>query len=135
MAIAHGSCLCKQVTYEVELPFERFYYCHCQRCRKATGTAHAANGFVKRGAFRWLSGDALVRRFDLPEAKRFAIQTCGNCGSRVPHHTRDGSMMVIPVGTLDDDPGTRPQAIVYWGSRAPWYTDCSEMKKFEEMPK
>ena len=134
MAKAHGSCLCKQVTYEVDLPFERFMYCHCTRCRKATGAAHAANGFVKVDAFRWLSGQELVRRYDMPEAKRFAIQNCSHCGSRVPHHTRDGSFMVIPAGSLDEDPGSRPQAIVFWGSRAPWYTDCSEMKKFDEMP-
>jgi hypothetical protein len=134
MTVARGSCLCGKVTYEVELPFDRFYYCHCSRCRKATGTAHAANGFVKRDKFRWLTGEELVRRYDMPEAKRFAIQNCSHCGARVPHHTRDGSMMVIPVGTLDDDPAQKPQAIVFWGSRAPWYVDCVEVKKHEEMP-
>src|SRR5262245_44469196 len=135
MMTAHGSCLCGKVKYEVELPFDRFYYCHCQRCRKATGSPHASNGFVKRDNFRWTSGEELVKRFDLPEAKRFALQNCSVCGSKMPHHTRDGSMIVIPVGTLDDDPGQHPQAIVYWGSRAPWFLDCSEMTKHEEMPK
>ena len=134
MSAVHGSCLCKQVTYEVEMPFDRFYYCHCTRCRKATGSPHASNGFVKRDKFRWLSGESLIKRYDLPEAKRFGLQFCTNCGGKVPHHTRDGSAMVIPTGTLDEDPGSRPQAIVFWASRAPWYTDCSEMTKFEEMP-
>jgi hypothetical protein len=126
MAVAHGSCLCKTVQYEVELQFERFMYCHCTRCRKATGSPHAANGFVKPSAFRWLSGEAAV--------KRFGLQFCTNCGCRVPHLTRDGARMVIPAGSLDEDPGTKPQAIVFWGSRAPWYTDCSEMTKHETYP-
>ena len=134
MAIAHGSCLCKGIAYEVELPFERFMYCHCSRCRKATGSPHAANGFVKPAAFRWTKGADLVQRYDVPEAIRFGLQFCKNCGSKVPHPTRDGALMVIPAGSLDDDPGSRPQAVIYWASRAPWFTDCSEMKKFDERP-
>jgi hypothetical protein len=132
--IARGSCLCKAVAYEVELPFERFLYCHCSRCRKATGSAHAANGFVKKQAFRWTKGENEVKRFDLPEAKRFGLQFCGNCGSRVPHHTRDHSWMVIPAGSLDEDPGMKPQAVVFWGSRAGWDRDKSEMPKHDAMP-
>ena len=58
---AKGSCRCKAVAYQVELPFERFMYCHCTRCRKATGAAHAANGFVKPEAFRWTQGESEVR--------------------------------------------------------------------------
>ena len=42
--------------------------------------------------------------------------------------------MVIPAGSLDDDPGSRPQAVIYWASRAPWFTDCSEMPKHDERP-
>ncbi len=134
MTTVRGSCLCKQVEYEVELPFRRFYFCHCSRCRKATGSPHAANGFVKSEAFRWLKGENLVKRYDLPEAKRFALQFCTHCGSKLPHLTRDGAAMVIPAGSLDEDPRMKPQAIVYWGSRAPWYGEPSELDKYEAMP-
>jgi hypothetical protein len=131
---AKGSCLCKAVTYEVDLPFERFVYCHCSRCRKATGSPHAANGFVKAGAFRWLTGETEVGRYDLPEAKRFALAFCKRCGGKVPHATRDGASFIIPAGSLDDDPGTKPQAVIYWGSRAEWYRDHDEMDKHDAAP-
>jgi hypothetical protein len=132
MNLARGSCLCKAVVYEVELPFQGFVYCHCTRCRKATGSAHAANAFVKPEAFRWLQGAGEAQRYDLPEAKRFSTQFCKHCGAKVPHLARDGQRMIIPAGSLDDDPMTRPQAIIYWASRAPWYADSSEMNKFDE---
>ncbi len=131
---ATGSCLCKGVTYEVELPFERFMYCHCSRCRKATGAAHAANGFVKPEAFRWTKGESDVQRYDIPEAKRFALQFCRHCGSRLPHLMRNGARMVIPAGSLDEDPGSKPQAIVHWGSRAAWYRESGDMEKHETAP-
>ncbi len=135
MAVAHGSCLCKKVTYEVDLPFERFMYCHCSRCRKATGAAHAANGFVMPEQFRLLSGAEFIKRFDMPEAKRFGTNFCTNCGSRVPGLIRTGERVLIPAGSLDEDPTSRPQAVIFWGSRAPWFTDCSGMTKHDELPK
>ena len=38
-----GTCLCGQIKFEVTPPFAGFRYCHCSRCRKASGSAHAAN--------------------------------------------------------------------------------------------
>jgi hypothetical protein len=40
-----GSCLCGEIRFEIEGEFERFYLCHCEYCRKDTGSAHAANLF------------------------------------------------------------------------------------------
>jgi len=41
-----GSCLCKKINFEIEGEFDSFYLCHCGRCRKDTGSAHAANFFL-----------------------------------------------------------------------------------------
>lgn len=51
MAAFRGSCLCGEVAFEVEGPFDRFLNCHCSRCRKATGTAHACEAIIHAGAF------------------------------------------------------------------------------------
>ena len=40
-----GACLCGAVHFEIEGDFERFFLCHCEYCRKDTGSAHAANLF------------------------------------------------------------------------------------------
>jgi hypothetical protein len=60
--IVHCTCLSGAVSYEVHLPFDRFVNCHCSRCRKATGSAHAANAIVQPRAFRWTRGAAGVVR-------------------------------------------------------------------------
>ena len=119
MVIA-GSCLCGAVRYEVRLPFRDFVNCHCSRCRKATGSAYAANALVDPDALRWLAGEEKVRRFDLPAARSFATAVCGDCGSPVPHATRSGSTVIVPAGSLDVDPGTAPSRHVHWSSRAAW---------------
>ena len=116
-----GSCLCGGVTFEVDLPFESFVNCHCSRCRKATGTAHAANAIVAPGQFRWLSGAELVARYDLPTARSFATSFCKVCGAPLPHATRSGRRVIIPAGAFDEPLATSPDRHVQWASRADWY--------------
>ncbi len=129
MAI-RGSCLCGSVRYEVDEPFDHFLYCHCSRCRKATGTAHAANAVVKREAFRWLDGETLVARYDLPSAARgFASAFCRQCGAPMPHVTRSGLRVIVPAGSLNETPGTRPAGHAHWASRAGWYEDGGGLPK------
>jgi hypothetical protein len=52
-----GSCLCGNVRYELTAELGDFGYCHCTSCRKASGSAHAANAPISRAHFRLL-GDA-----------------------------------------------------------------------------
>lgn len=127
-----GTCLCGAVKFEVTPPFTAFRYCHCSRCQKASGAAHAANAFIPEKQFKWLAGASLVKRFDLPGAKRFAVAFCTQCGTRVPHKVNTTENMLIPAGLLDGDPGERPSNSIFWKSKAPWYVSPQEMPKFEE---
>ena len=115
-----GSCLCRTVRYEVAGEPRRFLHCHCSRCRKATGTGHASNLFIQPGRLHWLSGEENIRSFKLPEAQRFTNSFCEVCGSRLPRQATGSDMVMIPAGSLDDDPTIRPQARIFQGSRAPW---------------
>jgi len=130
-----GSCVCGAVTYAVRPPFLAFQYCHCSRCRKATGSAHATNLFTASERFQWTGGEAHVRRFELSSAKYWCHGFCELCGSSLPWQTRTGKAFIVPAGTLDDDPGERPSRNIYWASRAPWYEHAGELDTFEEFPK
>ena len=127
--VVRGSCLCGAVAYEARLPLAKFVNCHCSRCRKATGSACSANAYVLPGAFRWTRGAEVVKRFDLPQARSFATSFCSRCGSPVPHATRSRREIIIPAGSLDNDPGVKPSAHLHWGSRAEWATSDSEIPK------
>jgi hypothetical protein len=126
---ARGSCLCGAVVFAVDLPFERFLHCHCSRCRKATGTAHATNAVVKAAALHWLQGEDTVVRYDLPAARSFATSFCGKCGSPLPHLTRSGREATVPAGTFDGDLGVKPERHAHWASRADWYDDGARLPR------
>ena len=130
----NGSCLCGSVTFAVRPPFSAFRYCHCSRCRKASGSAHAANLFVSRTQFEWLKGEDSVKRFDLPGAQRFSVWFCPGCGSRVPHNIKTRDDVLIPAGLLDADPQMLPQNSIFWASKAAWYLEPRQMPLFSEYP-
>jgi hypothetical protein len=121
MAAFRGSCICGEVAFEVEGPFDLFLNCHCSRCRKASGTAHSCEVIVKTAALRWIRGEASVARFDLPQARSFATAFCKTCGSPMPHLTRSGREAIVPAGGFDEPLGAAPDRHVHWASRADWY--------------
>ena len=127
-----GSCLCGTVRFEIKPPFSAFRYCHCSRCRKASGSAHAANIFLPAAQFAWLTGEDAITRFPLPGAQRFAVWFCSRCGTRAPHKVAGRDDYLIPAGVLDADPGKRPENSIFWNSRAPWYVEPGAMPKHAE---
>lgn len=129
-----GSCLCGKVSYQFEGPIRIFQYCHCSRCRKFTGSAHASSILIDPPNFEWLSGEEHVGRFELTEAKHYATSFCKHCGSSLPWLTQSGKAVIVPAGTLDDDPQARPIHNVYYADRAPWYEDAGSLIKYDALP-
>jgi len=130
-----GSCLCGSVRYEISGAAQRFYHCHCQRCRKTTGTGHASNLLVTpAGSLTWLAGEDLLRRYKVPEAERFYNCFCSHCGSPMPRVVPELDTVVIPAGTLDAEPPIQPQARIFWDSRAAWSCSGDDIPPFPEYP-
>ena len=129
-----GSCLCGAVTYTFNRHLGIFQYCHCSRCRKFTGSAFAANLLVRPDEFQWLSGEDQVGRFELPGVRHFATNFCKRCGSSLPWQAQSGRTVVIPAGTLDEDPGIRPTQNIFCASRAAWYTDPANLPQYDDLP-
>lgn len=75
-----------------------------------------------------------MRRFELPGARAWCSGFCTVCGSSMPWLNRPGTMVIVPAGSLDDDPGERPRRNIHFGSRAPWYVHASELETFDAAP-
>jgi hypothetical protein len=128
-----GSCLCGEVRFEVVGDFEHFFLCHCGRCRKDTGSAHAANLFSSIAKVRWLSGQSKVKAFRLPTT-RHAKSFCMECGSAVPSVQMNGAMLVVPAGSLDSAIETEPDAHICVASRADWDRRLEGIPQIDGLP-
>jgi len=132
--ILRGSCLCDQIKYEVKEPFTVIHNCHCSRCRKARGAAHATNGFVPLDAVRFLEGEDLIVNFKLPGAKSFGQAFCSNCGSAVPRINKEAKVVGVPLGPLDDMTDAKPKDHIFVGSMANWYSIEDDIVQLKEGP-
>jgi hypothetical protein len=129
-----GSCLCGAVRYEVSGEAQRFYHCHCSRCRKATGTGHGSNILVTpHTSITWTQGEEMLSRYKVPEAERFFNCFCSRCGSPMPRVVPQLNGVLIPAGSLDTPSPLPAQARIFWDSRAEW-SCADELPVFAEYP-
>jgi len=129
-----GSCLCGAVRFQFHGDPLVFQYCHCSRCRKITGSAHASNIIVRPEQLEWLDGEDLVGYYALPEVKDFASGFCKLCGSNLPWKNQSGRAVIIPAGSLDQDPHVRPKQNIYYADKADWYVDADSLPKHDQLP-
>ncbi len=133
--VVRGSCLCSGVAYEIDAPARGpIVSCHCSRCRKERSAAHASNLFVDLARFRWLRGAELLQSYKVPEAQRFTHVFCRTCGSSAPRVDAERDRVVVPAGSLDDDPGAREELHVFVGSKAPWFEITDSLPRHDEYP-
>ncbi|MDG9670541.1 GFA family protein [Hahella sp. CR1] len=126
----HGSCLCGEVRFEIEGDFESFYLCHCEHCRKDTGSAHASNLFSTSAQLVWLSGEEQVKTFMLPGTQH-CKSFCSHCGSALPNIQMNGQLLAVPAGSLDSKVTIKPNAHIFVESRAEWDTELEKAPMVE----
>ena len=126
-----GSCLCGDVAWEVRDPCDFLYHCHCSICRKLHGAGFATLAAAPAEGFRLLRGSERLSHYASSPGNERPF--CGRCGSPVPTEPT-GERVIMPAGCLDEDPGARPVAHIYVGSKAPWHEIVDEAPRFQELP-
>jgi hypothetical protein len=107
--------------------------CHCEYCRKDSGSAHTANLFSSTATLKWLSGANNVKQFNLP-ATRHSKCFCSTCGSALPIKRMNGDLLVVPAGSLDSEVHLRPNAHIFVASRAGWDDSLERIPAVDRFP-
>jgi hypothetical protein len=124
-----GRCLCGGVRFELDGELGPFAYCHCTSCRRASGTAFAANSPVLVAEEKWPSGRESIREYESSPGKFRAF--CGRCGS--PIYARLAAQpdwLYIRLGLIDADPGHRAYAHFNVASKAAWFTVADDLPQY-----
>jgi hypothetical protein len=132
--VVRGSCLCGLVQFHVTKPFKVAHNCYCTRCRRACAAAHASNGFTDFDGVVFIKGKDQLKTYKLPEAQFFTQVFCEICGSKMPRLDPDRNLAVIPLGSLDDDPGIRPIDHIYVAYKCEWHKITDDLPAYEEGP-
>lgn len=130
-----GSCLCGGIQFEIDRAEGPFELCHCNRCRKVSGSAFVSGLGVKRKYFRLLSGDELVRRYQAPILEKppaYTVHFCDTCGCSLPDVFGESDWLEIPAGLLDDDPEILPDKHIFVELKAPWFSFTDKLPKLDK---
>ncbi|WP_137937926.1 GFA family protein [Chitinivorax sp. B] len=130
--MVNGSCLCGDVRFELAGEPQFINHCHCSMCRKVHGAAFGSFLHADGAGFRWLAGEDKVRRFDSSPGNVRAF--CERCGSNMPVLEEGGAHVIIPAGTLDDDPKLKPIVHIFTANKAPWYEITDHLPQFAGFP-
>jgi hypothetical protein len=129
-----GSCLCGGIKYEINGALFDALNCHCSMCRKAQGAAFRSRARVRAADFRMTAGENLLMFYESSPGNHRGF--CRICGSPIlTKFDSDQSVLSLPLGLLDNDPGIRPQRHVYVASKAPWFTISDDLPQFAELPR
>jgi hypothetical protein len=129
-----GSCLCGAVGFRIEGKPLFARSCHCGRCRKARATGFASNMLVALSDVRFTRGEGDLASYKIPEAKFFTQTFCRICGAKLPRVDPSRGFAIVPMGSLDDDPGIRPSEHIWVGSKASWDEISDDLPRFDEGP-
>ncbi len=129
----NGRCLCGEVSYRVEERFHAFYLCHCAQCQKVTGSGFAANILTSPDNINWLSGSDKITNYE-DSLRSFSKAFCQICGSGVPHINKSGTNLVVPAGSLVDQPLKSPTANLFHPESPRWLKHGLLAKSFDGYP-
>ncbi|WP_341675484.1 GFA family protein [Niveibacterium sp. SC-1] len=127
-AAAYGHCLCGAVQYTVAAPFEYAGYCHCPRCRLATGSACSVFAAARAAALRIDAGAELLTIY--PRNPDNLSHFCSRCGTLLYAVVREGEYAHVQMGTLVADPGIAPQFHLFAAQKAPWHAIGDQLPQF-----
>ena len=98
-------------------------------CRRQHGAAFSTYAKFNPGDFKWISGEDFVKVFDLSSAGGWCF--CNECGSTLAG-TDKGDTTTVTLGTVEGDPGIKPESHIFVGSKAQWHDICDNLPQFEK---
>lgn len=115
-----GHCLCGAVTFECD-ELGSASYCHCEDCRRLTGSAFNVGVRCPSSRFRITSGE--LGSFTKKGSSGFELTRwfCRSCGSPIYGSSPlDSSIVYIRAGALDDPKVVKPNLQAWISSKVTW---------------
>ena len=102
-------------------------YCHCDDCRRVTGSAFNVGVRVPASTFQ-LSGKTKGYKSTNDEGLTKSREFCPECGAQM--FTRYPDMVFIKAGTLDNSEDLQPTREIWTEMAVPWSKIPDGLHKF-----
>lgn len=129
-----GGCLCAAVRYSCDAEPMMAGHCHCEDCRRSSGTGHCSHLIVPEAAVK-MTGE--TRAYERPADSGHLISRhfCPTCGSAVfSLNSGMAGTIALRASSLDDLEVFKPQMHVYAARAASWDKPGEGLASFDIMP-
>lgn len=129
-----GHCLCGAVTYLAKGPPVVVAQCHCDACRRLSGTGHTVGAMFPSSAVT-VSGE--MREYSYVSDKNSSVTKafCATCGSPVfGTNTRVPDHLTLTLGTMDDARELAVEVVIFARDKPHWDTVAPDVATFETQP-
>lgn len=128
-----GRCLCGAIAYEINGPLGPIVNCHCSMCRRWHAAAFRTRCTVKCEHFTWKKGEDYLSTYHSSETVMRTF--CKKCGANLICLYDDKPDEIgLPISGLEQDPGNRPIAHIFVGSKSPWYEFTDNLPQYAALP-
>jgi len=115
-----GHCHCGAVSFTVTGEPVRMAQCHCNACRRVTGTGHIVQAFFKKEQVE-ITGKTKTHQSTSDSGNLRTRHFCGECGSRLfTENVKSPGAIGIAVGAFDESDWFKPDVILYNSERPVW---------------
>jgi len=123
-----GGCRCRAIRYHFSGAPVMVEYCHCESCRKASGSVVAAVAGFRRDDFRLLSGKPTGFE-TIPGVTR---SFCGTCGSPLFYENSDyPDEIYVGIGSFDRPSELRPDRHVWMTDNVSWHKIGDDLAQYD----
>jgi len=130
-----GNCLCGQVSYTAQADPVFAAHCHCDDCRKNTGSDYAALAFVPIESLTW-QGETRSYSHHADSGNLMTKHFCPQCGSQLfGTNSARNDRIHIKVGSMDDASWFQPWYNVFASRRLSSTPISSDVPDADTMPK
>lgn len=115
-----GHCHCGAVSYTISGEPVRMARCHCNACRRTTGTGHAVQAFFNKDGVT-ITGETGSYESLADSGARRTRYFCPVCGSRLfTENEKSPHLIGVAAGSFDDSSWFKPAVGLYETERPGW---------------
>ncbi len=128
----NGRCGCGAVTYRMTSAPMYVHCCHCTDCQRQTGSAFVLNAIIEHDRVE-IDGPTVQVTLPTPSGHGQVLTRCADCGVAVcsAYMVRQGKMLFVRVGTLDDPSQCPPTVQIFTATKLPWVVLTPDIPIFE----
>lgn len=129
-----GGCLCGAVRYKSTAEPIMSGHCHCEDCRRSSGTGHSSHMLLPEVAVTF-SGKMTAYDRAADSGNLVSRNFCPTCGAAVfSRNAAMPGMIFLRASSLDNLEAFKPQMHVYAARAASWDQPASGVPSFAQMP-